>query len=260
MNKKTKLDRIGEERLNNQGCLMKIVKYNDAHDIVVEFQDEYNTKVHTSYRWFLDGGVKNPYYPSVLGVGIIGTKYPRSINCKNVKEYEAWRSMLERCFNKKTKEKYPTYKDVTCCKEWLNFENFYEWLHSQKNFDKWLNNKNWCLDKDIIIKNNKIYSPDTCCLVPQNINKLFVRKNLKREFPIGIKKENNKFSAKCQNPFIGKAEYICMKDTKEEAFYFGYKPYKEAIIKKIAKEEYDKGNITKQCYNAMMNYEVEITD
>ena len=38
-----------------------------------------------------------------------------------------------------------------------------------------------------------------------------------------------------------------------------YKNKKEFYIKQIAKEEYDNGNITKQCYDAMMKYEVEIT-
>lgn len=51
-----------------------------------------------------------------------------------------------------------------------------------------------------------------------------------------------------------------MQDTPEQAFYFGYKPYKETIIKQVAQEEYDKGNITEKCYEAMMNYEVEIDD
>ena len=39
-----------------------------------------------------------------------------------------------------------------------------------------------------------------------------------------------------------------------------YKIRKENTIKQVAKEEYDKGNITKRCYDAMMKYKVEITD
>ena len=37
-----------------------------------------------------------------------------------------------------------------------------------------------------------------------------------------------------------------------------YKEYKEKQIKKVAKEEFEKGNISKQCYNAMMSYEVTL--
>lgn len=39
-----------------------------------------------------------------------------------------------------------------------------------------------------------------------------------------------------------------------------YKKHKEEIIKQVAEIGYKSGNITKQCYDAMMAYEVEITD
>ena len=35
--------------------------------------------------------------------------------------YSRWRGMLERCFSNSFKTKHPTYKDVTCCEEWLTF-------------------------------------------------------------------------------------------------------------------------------------------
>ena len=44
-----------------------------------------------------------------------------------------------------------------------------------------------------------------------------------------------------------------------EGFYV-YKRYKENLIKTIAKNELKKGNITKECYEAMIAYTVEITD
>lgn len=252
--------RLGEERFNNQNCLMKIVKYNDANNIIVEFQDEYVAKVHTSYRHFINGKVKNPFYKSVFNVGIVGEKYQTKINNKHIKEYIAWSGMLERCFDIKYKENRPAYEYVTCCNEWLNFENFYEWLHSQSNFNKWYDGKRWALDKDILIRGNKFYSPESCCLVPINVNSLFVKNDmLRNELPIGVRKSGNKFSAYCQNPFTRKREYIGIYFTPEEAFY-AYKKYKENLIKQIAELEYSQGNIIKKCYDAMMNYEVEITD
>lgn len=47
---KKEIDRLGEERINYQGCLMKIVEYNSANDMVVEFQDDNNAKVNTYYH------------------------------------------------------------------------------------------------------------------------------------------------------------------------------------------------------------------
>lgn len=260
-NEKQKIERLGEKRYNYQGCLMKIVKYNKSIDIIVEFQDEYKAKVHASYQYFLLGNVKNPYYPSVCGVGIIGDKYPISINGNLTKEYKIWLSMISRCFKKEYKDKYPTYIDVICCKEWLLYENFYEWVHNQENFSKWLNNNSrWCLDKDILIKGNKIYSSETCCLVPENVNNLFIKGNANRNnLPIGVSVCGNKYRANYHNPYTNKTKYLGVYSTPKEAFDV-YKRNKENVIKQIAKSEYDKGNITEKCYNAMMLYQIEIND
>lgn len=252
--------RFGEERLNKQGCLMRIVVYNKATDIIVEFQDKYKGRVHTQYGNFITGNVYNPYLPNVFGIGITGNKYPIKINGKHVKEYATWSSMLQRCYDIEFKKKCPAYDGCKVSPEWLLYENFYEWLHSQPNFDKWLNGERWCLDKDIISKGNKIYSSDTCCLVPNNVNVLFTnRRNHRGNLPIGVKKNNNKFVAECCNPFSGKREKLENCNTPEESF-FTYKIHKESIIRQVAEIEYTKGNITEKCYNSMLSYKVEITD
>ena len=256
---KTK-NRLGDENVNHQGCLMKIVEYNRVDDIVVEFQDEYKGKVHTQYQSFIRGNVKNPYYPMVLGIGMIGNKYPAKINNKATKEYQAWIGMIYRCYDANTKERQPTYKDAICCKEWLLYENFYEWLHAQGNFDKLYNECKWNVDKDILIKGNKIYSPETCCLVPMNVNSLFITKgNYRGDLPIGVKRSYKSFIARCSNPITGEREYLGSYSTPHYAF-LSYKKYKEKLIKQVAEIEYNKGNITENCYKAMMNYKVEITD
>lgn len=252
--------RLGEEKLNNQGCLMKVAEYNTCNDILIEFQDSYKCKLHTTYQHFKDGSVKNPYYPTIYGIGIVGNKYLRYKDYKPLKEYTTWSGVLRRCFDSVESTKYPTYQDATCCNEWLLYENFYEWLHNQENFDKWLNGRMWCLDKDILIKHNKVYSPETCCLVPNNVNTLFVKCDAARgDLPIGV--SYNKINHKYISEYSGRntRNHIGCYDTSIEAFY-AYKKEKEAYIKQVAQEEYDKGNITKKCYDAMMAYEVEATD
>ena len=261
MQKSKKEDRLGEEKLNNQGCLMKIVEYVNCCDITVEFRDKYKAKVHTNYDNFTKGQVKNPYAPTIEGVGIIGNKYATCINRTPVKEFNIWCHMLKRCFNEKYKTKNPTYRNATCCEEWLYYPNFYEWLHSQENFKVWIKLEKSSLDKDILIKGNKLYSPETCCLVPRNVNSLFTKRDNDRgSLPIGVHIKNGKIRAQCNNPFTNKR--VCINSnckTVEEAFQI-YKEYKENIIKQVAEIEYKKGNINKQCYEAMMRYEIEITD
>ena len=225
---------LGEERFNKQGCLMKIIEYNKFDDILVEFQDEYKTKVHNQYDKFIKGQIKNPYYPSVFGVGMIGDKYPVAENYKDTKEYALWRRILERCYDTKFKKKHTTYKDVICCSEWLLFENFYEWLHSQENFNKWYSAKMWAIDKDILVKGNKVYSPNTCCLVPPNVNGLFVKSGAVRgDLPIGVEKTKDKFRSTLSNPFTRKTEHSPVYKTIIEAFQ-SYKKRKEEIIKQVA--------------------------
>lgn len=67
-----KMNHLNEEKYNKQGCLMKIIEYIDNRNIVVEFQDEYKAKVKTSYGNFKLGSVRNPYHPSIYGIGITG--------------------------------------------------------------------------------------------------------------------------------------------------------------------------------------------
>lgn len=253
-------NRLGEENLNHQGCLMKIISYNRVDDILVEFQDEYKGVVHTQYKSFIRGNVKNPYYPMVLGVGMLGSKYPAKVNNKETEEHQAWKGMIYRCFDKKTKERQPTYENATCCEEWLIYENFYEWLHSLENFDRLYNKNKWNVDKDILIKGNKVYSSETCCLVPMNVNSLLIKKdNYRGDLPIGVKRSGESFMARCSNPLTGNREYLGSYSTPYRAF-LAYKKRKEEIIKNVAQIECDKGNITKECYDAMMDYQVEITD
>ena len=57
----------------------KIVKYNDSDNVEIRFVNtDYETTVRlTNIR---NGNVKDPYLPSVYGIGISGTKYPITIN------------------------------------------------------------------------------------------------------------------------------------------------------------------------------------
>lgn len=257
---KQREERIGQTKMNHQGCWMKIVNYVNSADITIEFEDDYKTRINTQYGNFKTGIIKNPSYPSVYNIGRTGNKYPIKINGKQTKEYKLWSNILRRCYSLEYKIKQPTYKDIVCCKEWLYYPNFYDWLISQCNYNKWLNNSQWAIDKDILVKGNKIYSPDTCCLVPPHVNNLFIKGNVIRgKYPIGVSydKKQGRYEAQC---YIGDTtKKIGRYGTPEDAFY-AYKEYKEALIKKTAQESYNQNEISLSCYNAMMKYEVEITD
>ena len=269
MSKKT--DRTGEIGVSKEGCVVKIVEYNDALDIVIEFQDEHKYRLHTNYQAFKKGRCKNPFYPSVYKHGYLGTdkngSVPKMSELKDGKsvhtwEYDRWQKMLQRCFDNKLKEKYPTYKDVTCCDRWLCFANFLEDLEILKQEYNWSADEKLNLDKDILHKNNKIYSLENCVLVPDWINSLFIKRDANRgDCPIGVSynKASKKYQAHCH--INGKLKSLGYYNTIEQAFN-AYKVAKEQEIKRIAEDCISKGFITKdsRLYKAMISYQIKIDD
>ena len=269
MSKKT--DRIGETNVSNEGCVVKIVEYNDNKDIIVEFQDEHKYRLHTRYEYFKNGKCKNPFFPSVCWHGYWGVdvngNVPKTAEFKDGKWYgtqecNKWGAMLNRSFNNKYKEKHPTYKGVTCCDRWLCFANFLEDFEALKQEYNWRSNEKLQLDKDILYKGNKIYSLENCILVPDWINKLFTKKDASRgDYPVGVSyhKQGKKYQARCR--INGKLKSLGLYNTPQEAFN-AYKTTKEQEVKRIADDCVLKGFIAKdsRLYKAMINYQVKITD
>ena len=157
---------------------------------------------------------------------------------------------MQRCYDKKSQEKQISYKNTIVCEEWHNFQNFAEWMENNYNPETM---KGWQLDKDILIKGNKIYSPETCSFVPKEINTLILKSYKKRgELPIGVRAlPSGRYQARTANKVYGTF------DTPEEAIQ-AYKTAKEKHIKEVADKW--RGKITDQVYQAMYNYKVEIID
>ena len=254
-------DRLGEEGINNQGCKMKIIKYNNANDIIIQFDDNPNHTIKSYYTHFKNGIAKNPFYPSVYGVGIIGNEAPCMNGNEKLKEYRCWVRMIERCYEKIKKPGDKTYKDCWVCDEFFYYPNFYNWIRSEENYEVWRDSYNFALDKDILCKGNKIYEPDKCCLVPNRINNLIKPNSSRRgECVIGVfKTPNGKYMAQCWNALLQKNINLGRYESEIEAFN-QYKQYKENLIKETADIEYNNGIISKKCRDALYKYKVEITD
>ena len=232
----------------------KIVKYNDNRNVEIQFL---NTGYETSVELVQvkRGNVKDRYLPSVCGVGILGAKYPITINSILTKEYTLWCSMLKRCYSNAYKKRQPTYEGCEVSENFKSYEYFYEWCNKQVGF----NNKDWQLDKDLLTKGNKVYSENTCIFIPAEINLLLVKREaLRGTHPIGVRwhKRDKAFVAKV-NKNKGKQEFLGYFNTELEAFN-AYKVAKESFIKEQA-EKY-KSQIDPRAYEALMNYEVNIDD
>lgn len=167
--------------------------------------------------------------------------------------YRHWYNMLARCYNNKTIEKFPHCEGCSVCDEWRAFSNFKKW------FDEHYVD-GWELDKDILVKGNKLYSPETCCFVPREINSLFTKHRRGRgTWPIGVyynaRGWRRKFVAALHIDGVrrGVGSFL----TPEEAFQ-AYKVAKEAWISEVAEKWKDK--IEPRVYEAMRDYKVEIID
>ena len=252
--------KIGEESVNSQGLKMKIISYKNSENIDIIFENGH-IKKNVRYDTFKNGQIKDRNIPTVYGVGIVGEE-KISKDGKLFKEYKMWSSMLQRCYSIKEKNKKPNYIKTNCCDEWLYYPNFKEWMLNQENYKTLLElGEEICLDKDIIIKGNDFYSPQTCCLVPKNINSLFTKHTRGRgKYPIGVSyyKKLQKYMARCNDGFNHEL-HLGYYQNANDAFD-AYKKFKENVIKKMAQYEFKKGTITKQCCDAMLAYEVDIKD
>ena len=247
-------DCVGKVCKSKSSGDFKVLKYNNAKDVEIQFLKTGYEMVATLGHIKI-GNVKDPYAPSVHSVGVTGTKYLSAVNGVLTKEYELWSNMLQRCYNGAFKKKYPTYEGCEASENFKSYEYFYEWCNKQIGFS----NQSWQLDKDLLVKGNKVYSEDSCVFLPQEINSLLVKSNTSRgEYLIGVcwHKAKNAFKAQVRKN-KGKSEHLGLFKTELEAFK-AYKQAKEAFIKEQA-EKY-KSQIDPRAYNALMNYEVEITD
>ena len=250
-------NRIGEQFITNEEYKIVIVEYNNTHDLWVEFQDEHKARIHTNYSACRKGNVKNPYHPSVYGVGYFGVGKYKSRDEYGVltDEYSKWKEMLRRGFDEKYKLREPTYKDVIVDPKLYCFQDFAKWY--EDNYYT-VNNEKMQLDKDILVKGNKEYRFDRMIFVPERINTLFVKCDARRgDLPIGVyyNKEKNKYQASCR--VCNRSTHIGYYNTPERAFLV-YKEIKEAYIKQVA-DEY-KGRIPDRLYDAMYAWKVEIND
>ena len=163
--------------------------------------------------------------------------------------------MFQRCYNDTYKKQRPTYEGCRVSDNFLHYEYFYEWCNEQIGFGV----DGWHLDKDLLVKGNKVYSESTCVFIPQEINTVLVKCTASRgEHLIGVSwdKRDKTFVAKVRKN-KGKSEYLGSFKTEIEAFN-AYKQAKESFIKEQANKY--KSQIDDRAYNALMNYTVEITD
>ena len=251
-------DCVGKVCKSKSSGDFKILKYNDAHNVEIQFLNTgFETVVKLGH--IRNGEIKDPYSPSVYGVGILGAKYPPTINGVKTKEYALWHSMLQRCYSGSFKKHRPTYECCEVSDNFKSYEYFYEWCQNQISFDDDGNGNPFHLDKDLLTKGNKVYSEDSCIFIPKEINLLLTKSTASRgKHLIGVcwSKTNKAFVAQVSKN-KGASEHLGLFKTETEAFK-AYKQAKEVFVKEQAEKW--KSQIDDRAYEALMNYTVNITD
>lgn len=230
---------------------VEVLEFRKTTDVVVKFL---NTGSVLSVRLgnLLKGRVKDLTAPSLYCVGVLGLGFDKTEG--KSKTYRLWADMLKRCYSVKSLKASPTYSQCSVSENFRYYPFFKDWCEKQVGFG----DKGWQLDKDIISKGGKVYSEDTCCFVPQEINLLLNKKSSKESsLPIGVvyHKQLKKFKAQCS--FYGKNTHLGVFDDFEKAFVT-YKVAKEKYVKEVANKW--KEQIDTCVYKALMTYQVEITE
>ena len=143
--------------------------------------------------------------------------------------YVSWANMLKRCYSS-NKQSMTVYRDVTCCAEWLLFTNFAKWF--KNNYVS-----GYHLDKDLLIKGNRMYSPNTCIFLPQDINNfLILSNNSMGLLPIGVSATSGKYVAGMNSKgYLGRfntpeeAHKAWQKAKLEQAIAFNFPPLQRVI-------------------------------
>lgn len=257
---------MGREFINRRGHKCFIVEYYSAIKILVVFPRTMTFDYFTYRNLEIDGFV-DCNEPNILGVGYLGEKQSMKSTPSERKAYEAWSHILHRCYDEKIHKKYPYYKECSVAEVWHSFKNFKEWYFKQPqlSYKEEISGNRWSIDKDILIRGNKVYSPETCCVVPNEINAIVVKpspRSSHTDLPEGVgyikpRTVNSKkgYTARLHRGNGESDRYLGYYDTPEEAFLI-YKKAKEDRIKEVANKW--KGKIADNVYDALMNWEVGV--
>lgn len=214
----------------------EVIRYGGSRDVSVRFL-ETGYEVHGAQKGnVLRGNVRDLYYPTVQGVGVVG-----EVQRSNLKAMKVWRSMLDRCYSDKYHRARPTYRYAEVCEEWQYFPNFLEWF--EVNYVE-----GYVLDKDCVDLRRKYYSPETCNFIPESLNTLLslLREDLTNITPRrtkGSKEYNGLWSVNVFGVYLGRCgDKGSASELAEEfrAFYLEERLLKYIADGEISKTLYDK--------------------
>lgn len=244
---------VGQIYENKRGSRAEVVYYEDSKRVWICFLDDVGYVRSVGAKDLKKGDFKNPFHPSVYGMGCIGIltedikTHPLYKKC-----YSCWNSAVERCYSERWHKKFPTYEKCTICKDWLVFTNFFKWYINQVGSEI----EGIQLDKDLLVRGNKVYSPETCCLVPCILNNIV----LNNESSKGKYKRGVTFDRRCG---VFQASISIRNKPKtlgvykdEDSAHKAYLIAKKSVIVELANDW--KGRVEDKVYFALLEWDVDV--
>lgn len=243
--------RVGDRFKNNeQGVWCTVVDCSSCRKVKVVFDEHLDKPQFFNSGNLIRGSFRNVYHPFIYGKGYLGEgKYKAVDSNGSSVTYGKWTNAIMRCYCPESLKIRPKYEGCVVSEEWLCYQNFAEWYTTHEFYGC-----GYELDKDLLVRGNKIYSAKTCCLLPQEINKLIVDSGeQKGEYPIGVSLHHDKSGFISRMSTDKGEKYLGFYKTPEEASAV-YVEAKEKYVKYVAEKW--KGKIEDRAYKALLNWTV----
>lgn len=242
---------VGQDYQTNKHGLVRVLEIENSRRVLVKFHNTRSEKMVTTGN-LRKGQVQDDtlaYHSSGAVMDLKG-----KVNGKRVKEYALWLAMIQRCYSPAAHLKRPRYEGCEVSTYFKLYSNFAEWCDSQVGF----NIQGFDLDKDLLVKGNKLYSENTCVFIPKEVNIALEKANkLRGDLPIGVSYNLQRGKYAAHMKVGGRSKNLGRYTTVGEAFS-AYKTAKERYLKTLATKWKDQ--IDPRAYSALINYEVSIDD
>lgn len=242
---------VGDVFTSKKGDKCRVVNYIASNKIEVEFYGHKRSKAFYSSGDLKRGNIKDPYMPRICGVGYLGVGDIKPWeNGKATEVYIVWSGMLKRCYSQQSMIKAGLKSYIGCyvCDDWLCFAVFAKWYTEHESYGL-----GYEIDKDLMVRGNKVYSPETCCMLPSQLNTIIsVKSGRNSSGYVGVSKTYNGKYLACVS-IDGKERKLGVRNSAEEASK-DYVKAKESRVKEKALEWRDK--IGKREFDALMGWKV----
>lgn len=233
------------------GESFKIVEYNNCSNVFISYTDRPYCEVNTCTVNIRNGNPPNPYRPVICGKGFHGEGYPISINNKKTLEYIKWHGMLSRCYGVTRSEDHAraskcyTDAEVTVDPIWFNYQMFATWFKQEMSNSN-LANKVICLDSDLLNPRGNLYSENTCCLLPYELN-IAIQLATKMQYD----RKRNLYAVRVERTVTGQPSFVGRSPTESGAWEI-YAKFKDMYIR----DAYEKlqCNLPKRVEDVLLNF------